>query len=250
MPSYEIFHFRSAGFSSRLKLPARPSFALLLVLALLLVGCAEADDLGDAPPDSTVIRSTEINWVGGIGFIFTTKCGTCHNFAPDPSVPLNIPEDLDLTKIEGDGITFRGARDIFPFIRAGILERDLDSPQTRKMPLPFATPLTSHEIRNMILWTEAGGPSGVAANTCVIPADDTERSALETRGQQLFNTPQSSGASACQLCHSVSHYSRLDCSVLEPKVITMFDSIAGNGAGAWDLLSIDDQDALLFYVAE
>lgn len=250
MPCCEIFQFRLAGFSSRVKLLARPSFALLLVLTLLVLGCTEADDLGDAPPDSTVIRSTEINWVGGIGLIFTSKCGTCHNSDPDPSVPIDVPKDLDLTKIEGDGITFRGARDIFPFILAGILERDLDSPQVRKMPLPFATPLTGHEIRNLILWTEAGGPSGIPASTCVIPVDDTERALLELRGQQLFETAQSPGANACQLCHPVSHYSRLDCSILEPKVITMYDSIAGNGAGAWNLLPTADQDALLFYVAE
>lgn len=225
-----------------------PGVGRALLVALVLFACAEADDLGDEPPDGTVIRSLSITWVDGIGNIFATKCGTCHSGEPDPSVPQDVPGDLDLTKYRGDGVTFRGAVDILPFIRAGLLDHDLAQPPVRRMPLPFATPLTEHETRNLVLWTEAGGPSGVAAAGCVVPADDAERATLENRGQQLF-TSAAAGVTPCLTCHPVSHYSRLDCRLLEPKVSFMYDLVAGNGQGAWSLVDPADQDALLFYVA-
>ncbi len=62
-----------------------PGVGWALLVALVLVACAEADDLGDEPPDGTVIRSLSITWVDGIGNIFATKCGTCHSGEPDPS---------------------------------------------------------------------------------------------------------------------------------------------------------------------
>ena len=219
-----------------------------MLAAFLLLSCAQADDLGDAPPDATIIRSVDITWVMGIGNIFASKCGTCHNSSPDSSVPRNVPEDLDLTKYQGDGLTFRGALDILPFIRAGILETDLVEPPVPRMPLPFATPLTDSEIRNIVLWTEAGAPSGVGTAACVVPADEAARVLLETRGQDLFTIPQSAGATACQNCHALSHYSRLDCSLLRVKVEYMYDTVTGNGLSAWGLLLTADQDALLYYV--
>ncbi|MCZ6556397.1 MAG: hypothetical protein O7A69_01315, partial [SAR324 cluster bacterium] len=194
--------------------------------ALLLLGCAEAEDLGDAPPDATVIRSGNISWVEGIGNIFLTKCGSCHNPLPDASVPRNVPTDLDLTKYQGDGLTFRGALDIFPFIRAGILVGDLTVPPVPRMPLSFSTPLTESELRNIVLWIEAGGPSGVGTNACAPPVDDTQRDLWEQIGQNIFSNGQSSGASACVVCHATSHYSRLDCPVLRLKVEFMYDSVA------------------------
>lgn len=131
---------------------------LSLGVALLLgsqFGCSNADTLGGEAPDETIISGTP-TWNNGVGEIMRNKCGTCHVVPATSYTPANAPDTLDLNRYNGDNVTVFGANVIQAWITSGLLEGNIGT--VRKMPLDYATPLTSTEIGYLKTWASAGVP--------------------------------------------------------------------------------------------
>ncbi len=135
---------------------ALPDWLLcLLAGALLLAGCSNADTLGGEAPDETLISGAP-TWNNGVQEIMTSKCATCHVVPASDYTPAGTPSKLDLSVYAGDNVTRFGANTLGAWISGGILERDMGS--IRKMPLAYATPLTSGEISALETWATNGTP--------------------------------------------------------------------------------------------
>lgn len=130
-------------------------FLFLLISAGLLWGCSRADTLGGSAPDEVVISGTP-TWENGIGQLVRAKCATCHVLPFSFYTPQGTPGTLDLSVYDNSS-NVRGANVLGFWINAGIIESEL-SGVARKMPLEYATPLTSGEIDALKSWAVSGSP--------------------------------------------------------------------------------------------
>ncbi len=128
---------------------------VVLLLAIALGGCSEADTLGEEPVDEVTIIGTP-TWANGVGTLMSLKCGICHRVPAGPFSPANIPQDLDLNHPVSPGPGIRGADVILFYLQGGILRQPTFG--VRRMPLVYATPLTAGEITALESWAAAGGP--------------------------------------------------------------------------------------------
>ena len=127
---------------------------LLICCSFLLLGCSEADTLGDEPPTEIVIEGTP-TWRNGIGELVELKCASCHQVPASSYTPEGTPATLDLRNY-GTAGSVRGGDSLEVWINAGILEQKLGG--IRKMPLEYATPLTDLEITYLKDWASSGSP--------------------------------------------------------------------------------------------
>ena len=128
----------------------------LLLIALSMGGCSNADMLGGEAPDETIISGTP-TWENGVGEIIQNKCATCHVVPATDYTPASIRSyTLNLTLYAGDNSTVRGADTLGSWITGGILEQPMGS--VRQMPLDYATPLTDREIGYLKDWAANGVP--------------------------------------------------------------------------------------------
>ena len=132
-------------------------FLLFLLSASLLFGCSKADTLGGNAPDEVVIYGTP-TWENGIGNLVRSKCATCHVIPFSFYTPYNTPSTLNFSVYDNSS-NIRGANILGIWINSGILENALTG-VARKMPLEYATPLTSREISR---------PSTACGTTMVSP---------------------------------------------------------------------------------
>lgn len=158
---------------------------------LVLVGCSDADTLGDEPPVSFNITG-RLTWENGIDDLVRTKCAYCHTVPRPDIAPQDITPDLDLnqfeTRLVGDEV-IRGADAIGSWINEGLLEgpvdifSDLDNP--RQMPLDYGTQLTADEITVLRDWSDLG-----------LPRDETEPTGgdADAGADPYFDT--------CATCHA------------------------------------------------
>ena len=144
---------------------------LLLVPVLVLIGCSNADTLGDQPPVEVVVTGSP-TYAGGIGELLTLKCGYCHAYPLPDLAPDNIVTDLDLTVYETrvvDGHVVRGADAIGRFLQDGLLDHEVnryvdargfptEPRNVRQMPLDYGTPVTDAEKDALEEWAELGLP--------------------------------------------------------------------------------------------
>ena len=128
---------------------------VILLLAVALGGCSEADTLGDEPVDEVTFTGTP-TWANGVGTLMSLKCGLCHRVPAGPFSPANIPRDLDLNCPAAPGPGIRGADAVLSFLQGGILRQPTFG--VRRMPLVYATPLTAGEITALESWAASGGP--------------------------------------------------------------------------------------------
>ena len=128
---------------------------VILVLAVALGGCSEADTLGDEPVDEVTITGTP-TWANGVGTLMRLKCGVCHRVPAGLDIPANIPRDLDLNYPASPSPRIRGANAVLFYLQGGILRRPTFA--VRRMPLDYATPLTAGEITALESWAASGGP--------------------------------------------------------------------------------------------
>jgi len=135
----------------------RVTYDLLLFLlsASLLFGCSKADTLGGKAPDEVVISGTP-TWENGIGDLVRSKCASCHVIPFSFYSPHNTPSTLNLSVYDNSS-NIRGANILGIWINSGILEKALTG-VARKMPLEYATPLTSGEIESLKNWATSGSP--------------------------------------------------------------------------------------------
>ena len=128
---------------------------LIWMTSVLLFGCSKAETLGGAAVDEVVITGTP-TWQNGISTLMNSKCATCHVIPFSFYSPYNTPKTLDLSVYDNVS-TIRGASALTIWINGGILDKDLPG-VSRKMPLPYATPLTESEMTALKSWATAGSP--------------------------------------------------------------------------------------------
>ena len=135
----------------------RATYVLLLFLlsASLLFGCSKADTLGGNAPEEVVISGAP-TWENGIGELVRSKCASCHVIPFSCYTPPNTPSTLNLSVYDNSS-NIRGANILGIWINSGILEKELTG-IVRKMPLEYATPLTSGEIESLKSWATSGSP--------------------------------------------------------------------------------------------
>ena len=116
---------------------------LIILGALALAGCLEADTRGGEEPDEVVIQGTP-TWDNGIGELLQLKCGVCHSVPPNKISPEGIPQtfDLNVQTTRSDGVL--GAQDILTSIQFVVAEGI--------MPKEQATPLTDGEKSAIQAW--------------------------------------------------------------------------------------------------
>ena len=128
---------------------------VIVLLAVALGGCSEADTLGDEPVDEVTFTGTP-TWANGVGTLMSLKCGVCHRVPAGSLSPANIPRDLDLNYPASPSPGIRGANAVLFYLQGGILRRPTFA--VRRMPLDYATPLTAGEITALESWAASGGP--------------------------------------------------------------------------------------------
>lgn len=127
---------------------------LLPFLGSILIACAEAETLGDKPPDEVTITGTP-TWRNGVSELVQMKCASCHQAPLGQLAPAYTPEDMDLRYFASQpGV--RGAETLGIWIEAGILRKALGG--IRRMPLDHATPLTEAEMEALEQWAALGTP--------------------------------------------------------------------------------------------
>lgn len=129
---------------------------LLIVLALFLNSCSEADTLGNEDPDEVVITGIP-TWNDGIGQLVRLKCANCHSVPANDFTPNDTPNDLNLNVYATVGTT-RGASSIGSWINSGILDKNVVSGSStiRQMPLDYSLQLTDREKDSLRDWVSNG----------------------------------------------------------------------------------------------
>ena len=175
-------------------------FIIPAMATLLLLGCSDADTLGDEPPVEVVI-SGDPTWDNGIAQLVQLKCATCHAIPLPAIAPNETVTDLDLnvypTRVV-NGVAVRGGDSIGRWIFEGILDHPVQifdsTADPRQMPLDYATPVTQQEKGYLQTWSANGSPlDGSAAS----PPGDAEA------GRPFYN-------GVCAVCHDFDGSGRIE----------------------------------------
>lgn len=140
-------------------LPLTGYFLIIGCLCLpLLMGCSEADTLGNEPPDEVIISGIP-TWDDGIRQLVVLKCANCHTIPLTDFSPNNTPTHLDLSMYETNLTTgIQGADTLKSWIDLGILDGPVvvGDKTVSQMPLDYSLQLTAREKEYLKDWIADG----------------------------------------------------------------------------------------------